>query len=165
MTPQVSVTEAVQLAIIASVVGPLTMSWLTARQRRLEKAEDYKRQDEVADRARQAEEAASMGRKEVARLLETSNRESREATALHSGKLEQIHKLVNSSLTESLQAELRALKHSLALLNEIVALRIKFGDPPRPSTQVAIDMVTRNIKEAESKLKDRGDPLIAEENT
>jgi hypothetical protein len=46
-----TVIQAVLITAIASTASPLLLAYLTGRQRRLEKLEDYARQDAVAAKA------------------------------------------------------------------------------------------------------------------
>jgi len=121
--PVLAVVLAAALSAFAAVVSPLLLSRMGAQQRSQEKAEDYARQDLVADRAKQdskrvAEVATQAA--EAAKLLLQSNADvavaAAEAAGTINGKLEQIHDLVNSNMTAAMESELVALQGWLHLL-------------------------------------------------
>lgn len=93
---------AVMLALIASLLSPVVLLVLQGRDRRADREQQYKREDEVAKNAADA-----------AKELLT-------ATKQQTAKLEVIHKLVNSNLTEAKQAQFNALElHAESLLREM----------------------------------------------
>lgn len=101
--------EAIALALIVSVIAPTILAWLTNRNRRAEKTEDWKRLDDVAARAAEA-----------ARLLAAEQKRVAEATKTASDKLDTIvtttaviHTLVNSSLTAAIERQLFLAKRLL----------------------------------------------------
>lgn len=82
------------IVAISSTIAPLLLAWISGRQRRAEKLEDYKRQDEVAARDKAIDK-----------------------------KLDIIHTLVNSNMTKALQAELEAVLAQVVLLREVTRLK------------------------------------------
>lgn len=148
------------VAVVASVIGPLLLAWLTGRQRRAEKIEDYRRQDEVAMRADEAtrvllesqernalradllaKEAADRAEEVAQRLVDQHERTTEEMN----GKLDVIHVLVNSNMTKAMQAELDATAAQLVLMREVIALREATGTPS-PNAAGDIAAVESKIK-------------------
>lgn len=84
-------TAPVVAIFIAALLAPFLVELVRGRQRKTERREDWQRQDEVADR------------------LLASNRST-------DGVLHEIHTLVNSNLTTSIEGEMAALKGQLFLL-------------------------------------------------
>ena len=70
-------------------------------------------------------------------------------------KLDQIHTLVNSNLTASMQAQLDALRVSLAATLELGVIREKAGLMPSEDALEAVAETKRKIAELESQLEDR----------
>ncbi len=112
--------EFVLVALISAVIGPVILSWLTGRQRKTERMEDWARQDQVAQQAKKASneliklntlngEQANINAKETKSQLDS--------VALQAS---QIHTLVNSNLTAQIQAELDATTTSLSLMQESI---------------------------------------------
>ena len=157
---------------IGVVVGPASLAFLNARQARRLQEMNYKREDAVAEllAARQdkiAKEAAAVAEQaaEAARLLaarqdaaaaaaETTARlllaanervasAAREANTQTTGKLDQIHELVNSTLTAAMTAELVALE-------QVYELMVELGRP-----QTKLDEIQQRITLLRSKLDDR----------
>jgi hypothetical protein len=122
------------VAMIAGVLGPGVLAYITGRQRRSEKLDDYARQDKVAAEAaaaaqnlqisqaalaQQAADASTLAATqaaEAARLLVVSNAAQATAAKETSEKLTVIHGLVNSSLTEAISSELASTRRELVLL-------------------------------------------------
>ena len=120
--------------MIAGVLGPGVLAYITGRQRRSEKLDDYARQDKVAAEAataaqnlqdsqatlaQQATAAAATAAEqaaEAARLLVISNEAQAKAAKATDEKLVVIHGLVNSSLTSSISGELGSTQRELVLL-------------------------------------------------
>lgn len=113
---------ALALFVIASTfVSPLIL----ARWNRRDKAEDFRRQDEVARQAREAAALLLAEQKNTARLLLENNKVVAQSAAGVKSDLQAIHSFVNSDKTEAMVRE-------LALLREIVALRKQGGEDPGP---------------------------------
>jgi hypothetical protein len=135
----------ISLIVAASgMASPLLLSGLTNRQRKLERQEDYARQDQVAAKAREAAE-----------LLVESNRHVAESSAKIQTQLGQIHVLVNSNMTTAMKNELAARKDSYALLNEAVDLKRAAGAEPSITTLDQISIAGVQIAELEAQLADR----------
>lgn len=133
------------------VIGPVILALLTtilnawgssnqraqeAEIRREEKKLDWARQDIVAAKA---EQTASM-------MLQ--------ATHSNNEKLDIVHALVNSNLTAAMQAEYDSMTRELALMHEVMEMRLSNGQEPSEHTKSAI-VVT------EAKLKELGERLVA----
>lgn len=97
------------LAVIAAALfaSPWLASWITARERRADKIAEWKRQDLLAARLRRAAD-------DVAEKAAANARTYVE-------KLDQIHVLVNSNMTATLQHELDARRETLDLLEAALA--------------------------------------------
>jgi len=132
------------VAVIVSVVSPMLLAYLTNRQRRMEKREDWARQDEVA---RRAEEAAE--------LLVASNAKVAEATEQTQQKLDVIHILVNSNMTAAMQAELDATRRDLVSLREVARLNEEAGRPTSPEAAAVIEETAVRISKLDADLRDR----------
>lgn len=127
---------------ITSMTGPILLSALAGKQRREEKAQDWARQDMVADKAA-----------EQAKLLVESQRALLTATKGTHEKLDVIHALTNSTLTIAMQAEYDSMTRELAMMHEVLELKRVGGQEPSEHTKEAI-VVT------EAKLKDLGEKLV-----
>ena len=170
----------VQVALIVGVSGivtavgsPALLAYLTNRQRRAEKAEDYARQDEVARRAAEAarllavrQDAAAAKAAEAARLLQKAQVESiartdevarlaAAAAAATDSQLRQIHTLVNSDMTAARQSELDQTRITLIMLRKVVALHEAAGRAPTADDLAAIETTEGRVRELEAILADR----------
>jgi hypothetical protein len=140
--------EAVWLALIVAA-GAFANAWFSAHVARRNRNEDYARQDEVAARA----DAVASKAEEAARLLVIDN--ARRAAALETsdllvnGKLDQIHGLVNSTLTAAKESELYALRGQLAALLRILDLQ------PTGADRADVAELERRIAELAAQLADR----------
>jgi hypothetical protein len=141
--------------LAASIVGPALISQLSARQRRAERREDYARQDAVAKAAEEREQRQEAAAHEVAvqaaeaaKLLLAANErvaeQTAEASARTDGKLNQIHELVNSTLTGAMQAELVAREAQAELVRRF-----------QPDQTAEIAALDSTISELRAKLADR----------
>jgi hypothetical protein len=155
------------------VVGPLLLAYLTGRQRSKDKQEDWARQDAVAAKADavadQAAEAARLLRErqdevatqaaEAARLMLAANervaKQSADAAEVVSGKLGQIHELVNSNLTAQMEEAHGALTQQLVLMREVIALHRAAGREPSAEAVEAIALIGTKVGELHAKLADR----------
>lgn len=165
--------SAVWVAITVAVVGPFLLAWLQGRQRtadmhaeaRLraeERAEDYARQDLVAERlSRRNDEVAAKAQQvaiqtqTAAQLLLQNNEKVAAATKAANTKLDVIHTLVNSNMTAALQGELDASKAQLVTLRELIALRVMLGQTPDDETSAALLTLESKVGALSSNLKDR----------
>ncbi len=125
--------SAVWVALIvagAGLIGPLLLARLTDRQRRAEKAEDYARQDAVT------------------RLLLASNErvatQTEQASEVTNGKLDQIHELVNSTLTGAMEGQLLAVEAQLVMVRRF-----------QPDEAAEIAVLEDTVAELRTKLADR----------
>ena len=112
-------SDIIIVALIVGVTGVLTpavLAYLSGRQRRADKQEDWARQDAVAEQAASA-----------ALLLLAANERVAKAAASTNDKLDVIHTLVNSNMTAAMQAELTAVEAQHAVLLEVIALKEASG--------------------------------------
>jgi hypothetical protein len=147
---------------IFSLISPLILARVTARNTRLDRAEDWARQDAVAAKAahaaelllasntRMAEKAA-----EAARLLVADNKEVAKTTGLIITKLDVVHTLVNSNMTAAMQSEYDAVKRELVLMKELIALHQSAGREPSPDALTEVKITEGKVAELNATLKDR----------
>ncbi len=169
--------DALYIALVVAVIGPVILSWLTGRQRRAEKTqdaelrraekeEDWKRQDDVAAQAAEAaalllqrQDAVAAQAAEAAELLLASNKEiadaAAEATKITSAKLEVIRIDVNSNMTAAMQAELDATEAQVVLMREVIDLKKSAGREPSTEAQALLKAKELRINELKATLKDR----------
>jgi len=141
--------ESIQLALIVAIpamLSPLLLAWLTNRSRRLEKQEDYARQDLVAEKAA----AVAKKAEEAARLLAISTKTAEAASNILIGKVDkvatvtdQVHILVNSKLTATTQ---KLRDRTAQTLN---ALRRETGN------EAEIRVLEQDLKDLDAELSDR----------
>lgn len=119
------VVVVVALFGLLATASPFIYGAVTNRQRRLEKREDWDRQDLVAARAEAAQTALVRQAEEASRLLRENNvivAESAVDTAHHLQELgdgqKVIHGLVNSNLTAAMQATLLATEMMVEALRQ-----------------------------------------------
>lgn len=150
------------LGMVGIIASPAILAYITGRQRRAEKLEDYARQDLVADRVTDAaDKAADVAKQaaEAARLLVASNALAAEAAvqtaAVTNGKLDQIHTLVNSNMDVALRAELGSKEEVLVMLREVMAVNTTAGRLPSPEALERIAATERKIAELRAVLTDR----------
>jgi hypothetical protein len=126
------------IAVAAIVAGvPLLTVILTGWQQHRSRELEWARQDKVADRLLAANNLVSVRQDKVAARLLTAN-------GLVSGKLDQIHELVNSTLTTALEGELTALWQLMRALES--------GSEPAAG---ALASTADRIAALESRLTDR----------
>lgn len=119
--------EVIVVALLASLIGPLVLSYFQHKARVAEKREDWRRQDEVA-----------------ARLLVENSKTN--------GKLDAIHSLVNSDMTEALHAQLVALRGQAQLLSRAI-VRAEYDD--EASATAALEAVHMQIARLRQLIEDR----------
>jgi len=143
--------SAVQLALIVAVpavISPVMLqllsSWAANRAkkveaeiRKAEREEDYARQDKVAA------------------LAAVANKVVAEAAVVTNTKLDQIHVLVNSNMTEAMQAELNATKREVAMMHEVIELKKASGKDPLPMALKAVEATDKRIAELEAAIAER----------
>lgn len=148
------------LVAALAVAGTSLPVWLNGRQRRLDKREDWARQDAVAARAEAVAERVA----ETARVLLVSNEHVAEQAASDaaevSGKLGQIHELVNSSLTAQMEEAAAALSQQAVLMREVVALNRAAGREPSPEALDAIATIEARVAELQARLTDRAKSTV-----
>lgn len=146
--------EGVYLALIAAFaasIPPLIMALVQNRSKRLDKAQDYAREDAVAAKV----DAAAVKAAEAARLLLASNERVAATSVVTNAKLDVIHVLVNSSMTAAMQAELDARQIGLTQMMEIIELKKAAGLQPTSEVIAAGVALRAKIAELEAKLADR----------
>lgn len=146
------ITAIILAAVIVGVVvaasttaSAFLMAYMTNKQRRAEIIDDRGHDDVIAEIAAQ----------QMHRLIDTNVRiadRTSEAADRLEGKLNVIHTLVNSGLTEAKQSELDAVTHELDALKKIAALNNRLGRPADASTSAAIAETERRHAELEKEL-------------
>jgi len=124
-------------ALFVSITSPLIVARFTNEARRREKELDWKREDLVAQR------------------LEDQVREATRIAALSDSKLDQIHTLVNSNMTEARQGELDASRRELAQLKINVRLLERLGNDVPPDAIKIIEFTKQTIRKLEHELDER----------
>jgi hypothetical protein len=124
------------IVALATTASPIILSVITANQRRKEKVEDYARQDGVAAQAREAARLLLAANERVARQSATSASETQ-------SQLKQIHTLVNSNLTQEMEARLVALDAQLVLTQEVIRLNAAAGVEPTEAAKTALANLQR----------------------
>jgi hypothetical protein len=168
MTADVTVSQQPLTMVIAIIVAlggiasPIVMAWLTNRNARQMREEDYARQDVVAARLTRRQDEAEAKAAEVAaqaavaaQLLVDSNHKQEEIAKTQNAKLDQIHSLVNSNLTAAMQDQLDTRISNLALLVEAGDAKKAAGLPQNEETLGAIYQTRIKIDELTAKLADR----------
>lgn len=137
-------SDAVVVALIVGVVGPAVMALIMNYARRKEKEQDYKREDAVAARA-----------EEVKRLLLVTNERVAASAVRTDIKLDVIHGLVDGGMTAALMSERNAVVMQLAMMKELIGIRLASGTEPSPEALAAIDHTEVKIAELDANLIDR----------
>jgi hypothetical protein len=153
--------EPVWLALIVTggaLLTTLLTTWLNAKQLRAGKEQDYMRQDAVAAKAAEAAQLLLAANERVAR-------QTREASQLTNGKLNQIHELVNSTMTGQMEEAHAALAQQLVLMREVLSLNKAAGRKPSAGALEAIETIQHKVIELGEKLNIRAKVTqIANEN-
>jgi len=158
------------IAMTAGITGCLAVfgQWLLGKQQHRHvkeaKEDDNRRLDELEARkikredlvAAKAEEVALRAERTAALLLD-ANAAVTAASKRQAAQLEQIHGLVNSTLTLALQKELASLRISQQLLVEIVELKAELGRTVSELTRTMISTNTQQIELLESQLAYRAE--------
>lgn len=155
--PMVSM-ENVYLALIVAVpamLSPLLLSWLTNRNSRRDREQEWERQDRVAERAAEASRKLLARQDTAIAVQEEALRAATTDRALTQSQLKALHTLGNSGLTAALKAELNSTRRELTALREIMTLKVAAGRPSNGNTKVVIEMAERRIEELETNLADR----------
>ncbi len=143
------------LVAMSTVVSPVILSWLTNRNRAAEREADYRRQDEVAERAARVADAVAKRAAETARMLLAANERVTSSTNSTNQKLDVIHTLVNSNMTAALQSELDATTRELAMIREVMALKKANGLEPSPEAMAMANATEKKISELTINITDR----------
>jgi len=157
------------IAFASSMLAIVIPLWFSSRRKtkdneeaRLAKQEDWKRQDQVASQAAEAakllldrQELDSLKTAEAARLLLAANERVAKSSGEMNKKMDVIHTLVNSKMTEEMQGRLEETQRSLASLEEIVSLKEAAGRAPSPEALGMIKNTKERITELKARLHDR----------
>jgi len=155
-----SIIVPMMTVLVASLISPFVMGLLANRTAQSDRRMEWARQDQVAANvaiaARQAEEAA--------RLLKESNKVVAETTRITNGKLDQlesgqqqIHTLVNSTLTGAIESQATALEGQLTLMEQVNELNKAAGHRPTAEAMAALDSVKKKVTELRLTLKERAE--------
>lgn len=132
------------IAIFASVTAPLLLIYVTGRQKAIDRAADWARQDAVAAKAQEAADRLLIQNERVAK----STRKTQE-------QLDVIHTLVNSDKTAAMQREADDAEARLILLLEINRLHVAAGNEPSAESLAAIKATEQKIEALNAELEDR----------
>lgn len=160
----IAISSILTAAIVAA--GAYMTTWLNGRMLREGKAQDYERQDAVARQAAEAarllaerQDAAAAKAAEAAELLLASNKrvelQTTHASKVVNNKLEQIHVLVNSTMTKQMSDHYVSLRQQLTLMHEVVTMNMAAGRKPSVEALEAIAAIERRITELGAQLDDR----------
>ena len=144
---------AVQLLLV-SIISPTVLLVLTWYFRRNEKRADWDREDVVAKKALEASLA-------MTDAVERQTVSIEEAAAVTGEKLVEIHDLVNSNLTASMQSERGEAEAALVLMEEMIVLHRAGGREPSVVTLAAVETKKAKIAELDVVLRDRLDQTAA----
>lgn len=122
--------SSIVVAIVIAVVAPILLAMITGRQRRLEKREDWRRQDEVAERLLQATNATN-------------------------GKLNTIKTLVDGKLTAVMRNELQARRLSVAMMEKVIQMNEAQGISATKADLTFIENTKIEIEQLGSTIDDR----------
>lgn len=131
--------DVIIVALIVSLVAPILLAFITNRENRLTKKEQWAREDAVAAKAQQ-----------VVQTL-------KENTTVVNTKLDTIHTLVNSNMTAAMQSELAATRRELVLMKEVLALK---GETPSEAALKEIARTEKDIKELVMAIEDRTKAIV-----
>ncbi len=148
-------------SLMGTVLAPIVLMWLTTRERRAEKLQDYARQDLVLVRTEEAARlllasnaSAAALAEEAAKLLVEHNSRVTVMADITNQKLEEIRIDVNSNLTNAKEAalsakesELDAKQQSLILMVEIMDLKRASGIAPTLDVLDSIESAKQRISE------------------
>lgn len=150
------ITSAITVA--GAVIGPILQSRSRTREKqqefelaRVQKAEDYARQDKVAaDLLRRQDEIAAKV-EQTARLAAENARVAAESAVKLEGKVDGVHLLVNSNLTNE-------KKKTLAVMLEIADLKTTMGQKPTPEFLAEVEALKQELVE-----RKRQDDIVQKE--
>jgi hypothetical protein len=143
-----TVAAGAMASLMGTVLAPIVLMWLTSRERRREKLEDYARQDKVAAQAAEAAELLLAANVKVAATAAAT-------VANTNQKLDEIHVAVNSNLTKATQGELEAKEQSLILMVELMELKTAAGTLPTVDVLETIDRAKMRIAQLQHALGPR----------
>lgn len=143
----------------SGLLGAVLSPWILSRSnyrhraeerlaRKLEREEDLRHADEVAESLHEEQLRAIEHTDEVARIA----REGHEAT---DGQLKEIHTLVNSNMTAEMQRALDATEGQLVLMKELVRVNKKSGARPSAATLEQIKATEAKVEEMRAAIADR----------
>jgi hypothetical protein len=129
---------------LAGTFTPIVLEWIKKQARLEERTMDIAALKAVADKA-----------DEAAVLLKRNTAAAVEAAADTHGQLRVIHTLVNSQMTEAMQAKLDALEGQALLMREVMTMKKAQGQKPNPEAVAALRVVDDKIAEQKAALADR----------
>lgn len=130
-------TDAILVALVVAILGPVILNVLNARARHKEKLEDWARQDEVAEKLLRANEVVALQSRDTQK------------------KLEVIHTLVNSNMTAAMDAELHATEREYAMMLEVIDLKKTAGVEPTRTVLDQVAATEAKIAELRATMEDR----------
>lgn len=136
------------IVAISSTVGPLLVQRSTNVQRRKERAEDKADRDAVAHQAQEAADKLVQSNADVAAAAKETGAKTLAAVGV-------IHTLVNSNLTDAIEASLVASEANLTSLRELADLRLGLGQKPTTEALAMFRSVEGQVSELRLKLQDR----------
>jgi hypothetical protein len=150
----------VLVAVLGAASGsPVLLSVLNSRAQRKANLQEYKRQDQIADRLEKRQDAQAEKVEKAAALLVVSNREVADAAKAASdvtiARLDVIHTLVNSQMTAAIQSELDATEANVVLMREIIGLNSVAGRNPTEASMDAVKATEVRIRELRVTLAER----------
>lgn len=148
-------TVAVITVMVTGVVGPAVMAYQLNKSRRAEKQLDWKRQDEVAEKAAATAKKLLEQQEAATQALEASTRSATVARQQTNSQLIAIHGLVNSNLTTALQADLDSTRRELAALVEIMEMKREAGHTVSVDAKVVIEQAKARVIELEKIMVER----------
>jgi hypothetical protein len=136
--------ETIVIALVVSIVSPAILALINNYFRRQDKKLDWEREDNVAEKAREAAKLLLAANERVAKTAEVTN-----------SKLDVIHGLVNSQMTAAMESELNATVAQIVLMQEVSDLKTSKGVKPQPKAVSAMNALNTKISELRAALGDR----------
>lgn len=177
-------------ALMVAGISPLLLGYFTHRARLgdLERSDTRRKADMAADAAHRNEiavqaaevaeklmasnqQAADNAARVAAELIESNKDVAREAAAVADRTergLNQIHAMVDGSLTRSMEAERAASEQALGAITETINMKLEMGQDVLPETMAAqakldeqLEALNKSIADRHATMKDIRDGKIA----
>lgn len=148
----------VLLALIVAVpamLSPLLLSWLTNRNARKDREQDWARQDQVANRVAEVSRQLLARQESTAIALEKSMLATTIAREQTFSQLDAISTMVDGNVTVVLQAELESTQRELTALREIMEIKRTAGQTASADATMVIATAVKRIVELQKLLADR----------